>query len=135
MMSNPKLTSAVSAKGAESAKGPEQANRPALGKRLIARARSWFGKLTSADALLDRVPVFGAFLRLRVIWMLMIFVVGFAAGMTWQSYGGKSSASSERLRAMSLALSTARKSLDKLASDMSRLETQGLDMPQRRSAR
>jgi hypothetical protein len=124
--------SAVSAKGRT-----ERQDKPSPRTHVqdvIARIRPWLDKPVSfAAATLDRVPILGAFLRLRAAWVLVIFVVGFATGMALQSYGGKSANSSERLKAMSLALSTARKNLDKLASDMSRLETQGLDAPQRRS--
>jgi hypothetical protein len=102
-----------------------------------ALVQSRIDKLTSfAAAGLDRLPILGAFLRLRVAWILMIFVIGVAAGITWESYStAKGGTSSGRLKAMSLALSAARQNLDKAASEMSRLEAQGLDVPQRRSAR
>ena len=132
----PNPTSAVS----EFSKGRTERsnNKPslrALVRNLITRVRLWLGKLVSF-----------AFAR-----VLMIFVVGFAAGIAWQSYGGAArkaiaswsphlswlapSASSDRIRAMSLALAAARQNLDKLASEMSRLEAQGGDVPRRRSAR
>jgi len=82
---------------------------------------------------------------------LMIFVVGFAAGIAWQSDRGAvrkavaswssylgwlappaSSASYQRIRADLVA---ARQSLDKLGNDISRLEAQGVDVPRRRAAR
>jgi len=135
---NPNLTSAVS----EISKGrTERSNRLSLRTlvgNLIVRVRLWLGKLLSF-----------AFAR-----VLMIFVVGFAAGMAWQSYGGEvrktiagwsphlswlapqaASASSERIRTMSLALATARQSLDKVASEMNRLEAQGASVPRRRADR
>jgi len=81
----------------------------------------------------------------------MIFVVGFVAGIAWQSYGGAmrktiagwsthlawlappaASASYDRMRADLVA---ARQSLDKLSSDISRLEAQSGDVPRRRAAR
>jgi hypothetical protein len=84
----------------------------------------------------------------------MIFVVGFAAGVAWQSYGGSArkavaswsphlswlapagaGTSSERLKAMSLALASARQALDKLAIEIGKLEAQGGDAPRRRTTR
>jgi len=86
----------------------------------------------------------------------MIFLVGFAAGIAWQSYGGAArraiagwsphlawlapagaaaGTSSERLKAMSLALATARQNLDKLATEISRLPAQDGDAPRRRATR
>ena len=135
---NPNPASSIS----ESAKGrAARSNKPslrALVQNVIVRARLWLDKLLS-------------FPYARVA---MIFVVGFAAGMAWQSYGGEmrktiagwsphlswlappaASASSERIRTMSLALATARQSLDKVANEMNRLEVQGADVPRRRSAR
>jgi hypothetical protein len=116
----------------------ERSNRPSLRtlvQNLIAKVRLWLGKFVSFP-----------FVR-----VLMIFVVGFAAGMAWQSYGGAArkaiagwsphlswlapSTSSDRIRAMSLALAAARQNLDKVANEMSRLEVQGVDVPRRRAAR
>ena len=111
----------------------ERPSKPSL----RARVQSRIDKLTSFTvARLDKVPILGAFLRLRVVWILVIFVIGVAAGITWESYGiAKGGTSSERLKAMSLALSAARQNLDKAAGEISRLQAQGLDVPQRRSAR
>src|SRR5262249_51794987 len=90
-------------------------------RSLITRVLSWPGKLVSS-----------AFAR-----VVMIFVVGFAAGMAWQSYGGAirkavagwsphlawmapaptaSSAAAERLKATSVALASVRQSVDKLGT-------------------
>src|SRR6266852_9692608 len=127
MPMNPNLTSAVS----EFSKGrAERSSKPSLRtlvRNLIARVRLWLGKLVSF-----------AFAR-----VLMIFFVGFAAGLAWQSYGGgvrkaiagwsphlawvapapvSSGGSAERLKATSLALATARQSLDKLATEISKLQ-------------
>src|SRR5712692_7429633 len=127
MPMNPNLTSAVS----EFSKGrTERSNRPSLRtlvRNLIARVRLWLGKLVSF-----------AFAR-----VLMIFFIGFAAGIAWQSYGGgvrkaiagwsphlawvapapvSSGGSAERLKAVSLALTSARQSLDKLSTEINRLE-------------
>jgi len=129
----PKVASAASAKSRT-----ERPNKPSLRtlvRDLIARVRFRLDKVVSfASALLNKVPILGTFLRSRVAWVLMIFVIGFAAGTAWQSYGGatrKDGTSSERLKAISLALSAARQNLDKLASALRRLEAQGVDVPQR----
>ncbi len=100
----------------------------------------WLGKLVSF-----------AFAR-----VLMIFLVGFAAGLAWQSYGDAArkaiagwsprlgwlapatapgGTSPERLKAMSLALATARQSLDKLATEISKVQAQDRDAPRRRATR
>jgi hypothetical protein len=110
---------------------------PATIRNLITRTRLWLGKLFSL-----------AFVR-----VLMIFLLGFAAGMAWQSYGGAarkamaswsphlawlapapapSGGSAERFKAVSLALTSARQSLDKLSTEINRLEVQGGDAPRRR---
>ncbi len=134
---NPNLTSAVS----EFSKGrTERSNKPSLRtlvQNLIARIRLWLGKLVSF-----------AFAR-----VLMIFVVGFAAGVAWQSYGGEArktiaswsphlawlatapasaGTSAERLKATSLALAEARQSFDKLTTAISKLQAQ--DIPDARPA-
>ena len=135
---NPNPTSAGSELSRSRAERSNKLSLRAFVGNLILRARLWLGKLVSFP--LARV--------------LMVFVVGFAAGMAWQSYGGEvrktiagwsphlswlappaASASSERIRTMSLALTTARQSLDKVANEMNRLEVQGADVPRRRSAR
>src|SRR5713101_7273271 len=139
---NPNLTSTLS----EFSKGrpaTERSNDPPLRRtawNLITRVRLWLGKLVSF-----------AFVR-----VLMIFIVGFAAGVAWLSYGGAArkaiaswsphfgwlapaatagGASPERLKATTLALAAARQSLDKLANEISKLEAQGGDVPRRRAAR
>ena len=125
---NPNLTSAVS----EIPKGrTERSNK---------RVQLWLGKLVSF-----------AFAR-----VLMILIVGFAAGVAWQSYGGAArkaiaswsphlgwlapaavpgGTSPERLKATTLALAAARQSIDKLANEISKLEAQGGDVPRRRTGR
>jgi hypothetical protein len=140
MPMNPNLTSAVS----EISKGrAERSNKPSIGtlvQNLIARVRLWLGKFVSF-----------AFVR-----VLMIFIVGFAAGVAWPSYGGAArkaiaswsphfgwlapaaapvGTSPERLKATTLALAAARQSIDKLANEISKLETQGGDVPRRRAGR
>jgi hypothetical protein len=78
----------------------------------------------------------------------MIFFVGFAAGIAWQPYGGAarkaiagwspylawvapagapSGTSSDRFKAMSLALTTARQSLDKLGTEIGKVQVQAQD--------
>jgi hypothetical protein len=75
--------------------------------------------------------------------VLLIFVVGFAAGMSWQSYGGAArkavaswsprlawvapaavpaSSSADRLKATSLALTAVRQSVDRLSTEISKLQ-------------
>jgi hypothetical protein len=95
------------------------------------RAQLWLGKLVS-------FPFAFPFVR-----VLVIFVVGFAAGVAWQSYGGVArktiaswsphlawlatapaagGTSAERLKATSLALAAARQSLDKLTTEIGKLQ-------------
>jgi hypothetical protein len=128
----PTMTSSVS----ESARGRvEQSIKPSLRSlvpNLIMRVRLWLDKLLS-------------FPYARVV---MIFVVGFAAGLVWDSYAGPvrttiggwspylawvappaASASYDRVRADLVA---ARQSLDRLGNDINRLETQGANAPRRR---
>ncbi len=118
----------------------ESSNKPRLRAaigNLITRARSWLGMLVSF-----------AFAR-----VVLIFVIGFAAGMAWQSYGGAarktiaewsprlawvapapapaSSGSAERLKATSLALASVRQSVDKLSAEISKLQPED-GAPQRR---
>ena len=109
-------------------------------RNLITRVRLWLGKLVSF-----------AFAR-----VLMIFLVGFAAGIACQSYGGAarktiagwsphlawlapatvpSGGSAERFKAVSLALTSARQSLDKLSTEISKLPAQDGDTPRRRATR
>jgi hypothetical protein len=133
-------TSSASAKGR--AERPERIERAPkrslrdLMQNMIARVRLWLDKLVSLPS--ARVA--------------MIFVAGFVAGIVWDSYSSPArkavagwspylswmapTPSSERFKSMELALSTARQNLSKLASEMNRLEAQGLDAPpQRRSGR
>jgi hypothetical protein len=117
---NPNPASSIS----ESAKGraprSNKLSLRALVQNLIVRARLWLDKL---------LP----FPYARVV---MIFVVGFAAGVVWHSYGWlaprAASASYDRIRADLVAT---RQSLDKLGNDISRLEAQGANMPRRRADR
>jgi hypothetical protein len=135
MPMNPNLTSAVS----EFSKGHnERSNKPSLRTfvpNLIARVRLWLGKLVSY----------------AFAGVLMIFIVGFAAGIAWQSYGGEvrktianwsphlawlapalapDGTSAERLKATTVALAAARQSFDKLTTEISKLQAQ--DIPDAR---
>jgi hypothetical protein len=111
-------------------------------RNLITKAQLRLGKLVS-------FPFTFPFAR-----VLMIFVVGFAAGIAWQSYGSEvrktianwsphlswlappvASASSERIRAISLALATARQNIDKVANEINRLPAQEAEAPRRRNSR
>jgi hypothetical protein len=139
---NPNLTSTLS----EFSKGrpaTERSNDPPphrTARNLSTRVGLWLGKLVSSG-----------FAR-----VLVIFVVGFAAGLAWQSYGGgvrkavaswsprlewlapaaPAATSSERIKATTLALATARQSLDKLATEISKLQAQDVaDPPRRRATR
>jgi hypothetical protein len=141
MPMNPNLTSAVSdfSKG-RTERSDNKLSLRALIQNLIARIRLWLGKLVSFP-----------FAR-----VLMIFVVGFAAGIAWQSYGSAArkaiaswsphlgwlapaatagGTSPERLKATTVALAAARQSIDKLANEISKLEAPGGDVPRRRAAR
>jgi len=112
---------------------------PATIRNLITRIRLWLGKLFSL-----------AFVR-----VLMIFLLGFAAGIAWESYGGAArktvagwsphlawvapaavpavpaSNSADRLKATSLALTAVRQSVDKLSAEISKLQPEDA-APQRR---
>ena len=125
---NPNLTSTLS-EFSKDRPATERSNDPPLRRtawNLITRVRLWLGKLVSF-----------AFVR-----VLVIFVVGFAAGFAWQSYGSAArkaiagwsphlawvapaaapaGPSPERLKATSLALAAARQSIDKLTTEISKL--------------
>ena len=123
---NSSLASADFSKGR---RATDPSNEPLLhptARNLITRAWSWLGKVVSF-----------AFVR-----VLIIFFIGFAAGLAWQSYGGAArkaiaswsphlawvapavapaGPSPERLKATSQALVAARQSIDKLATEISKL--------------
>src|SRR6266481_2262352 len=132
--------SADFSKGRPAAERSNKLRLPAAIRNLITRIRLWLGKLFSL-----------AFAR-----VLLIFLVGFAASIAWQSYGGgvrkaiagwsprlawlapapaPSGGSAERFKAVSLALASARQSLDKLSTEINRLEVQGGDTARRRATR
>jgi hypothetical protein len=123
------------------ATGPSNKRRlPTTLRNMVTRVRSWLGKLAS-------------FAYARV---LMIFVIGFAAGAAWQSYGGAArkaiagwsphlawlapaaapvGASPERLKATTIALAAVRQSVDKLSTEITKLQAQGGNSPRRRPTR
>jgi hypothetical protein len=128
----PMNTSLASADFAKGRRAAGSSNEPLLhptALNLIARARSWLGKVIS----------------LAVARVVVIFFVGFAAGLAWQSYSGPArkaiaswsphlawvapaAASAgpttvDQLKATSLALAAARQSIDKLATEISKLST------------
>jgi len=69
---NSSLSSADFSKGRPAAERSNKLRVPATIRNLITRIRLWLGKLFSL-----------AFAR-----VLLIFLLGFAAGIAWQSYGG-----------------------------------------------
>jgi hypothetical protein len=122
----------------------DSSNKPRLRtaiRNTVAKAGSWLGRLVSF-----------AFAR-----VLLIFLIGFAAGMAWQSHGSAARktiagwsprlawmapadapatspgrTSSDRLKAASLALATVRQSIDKLSAEMSKLQPEDGAAPRRR---
>ena len=130
MNANPASSISESAKG-RAARSNKLSLRT-LVQNLIVKVRLWLDKLLS----------------LPYARVVMIFVVGFAAGVVWHSYGSAlrswspylgwlappaaASASYDRIRADLVA---ARQSLDKLSNDISRLEVQGANVPRRKADR
>jgi hypothetical protein len=138
------LTSTLSefSRKSEFAKSPlsaETTSRPprqSFVRNLISRFRAWLGQLVSWPGRLFS----SAFAR-----YLLAFFLGAAAMLAWQSYGNTarrtiagwsprlafiapkatSGISSEQIRATSLALAAVHQSVDKLATEIGRLETQG----------
>jgi hypothetical protein len=127
------VTSALSARRPESGNGTgalQSGNEtPARrsGRGLVARIRSGFGKLRAA-----------AFPR-----YLIAFLVGIGATLAWQAYAGPArktiagwsprlaflappapGVASDQIKATSLALAAVHQSVDKLASEVGKLETQ-----------
>ena len=132
----------ASADFARSRRPAEPSNQPLLGRtarNLFTKPRLWLGKVASS-----------AFARI-----LMIFVIGFAAGWAWTTYSGAArkaiagwsprlawlapaaapaGPSAERLRAASLAVGAARQSIDKAAIEISKLQAQGTSESRSRRA-
>ena len=136
---NSSLTSSLSdlAKGRVAAEPSSGPPRHRIVRNLITTARLRLAKLVSFGAARARVP--------------MIFFVGFAAGIAWQAYGGEArkaiagwsphlawvapapapeGTSADRFKAMSLALTTARQSLDKLGTEISKAQAQDIGKAQ-----
>jgi hypothetical protein len=139
MPMNSSLTSSLSelSKGRLATEPSNKPPRHRAMRNLIAKGRAGLGKLVS----------------FAVARILMIFFVGFAAGIAWQSDGGAvrkaiagwsphlawvapagalSGTSPDRFKAMSLALATARQSLDKLGTEISKVQAQDGDALPRR---
>ena len=85
--------------------------------------------------------------------VLLIFLLGFAAGIAWESYGDAArktvagwspylawvapavvpaSNSADRLKATSVALTAVRQSVDKLSAEISKLQPEDAALPRRR---
>ena len=85
--------------------------------------------------------------------VLLIFLLGFAAGIAWESYGDAArktvagwspylawvapaavpaSNSADRLKATSLALTAVRQSVDKLSAEITKLQPEDAALPRRR---
>jgi hypothetical protein len=127
----PMNSSLASADFSKSRRATDSSNEPLLrpmARSLITRARSWLGNVIS-------------FAVARVV---VIFFIGFAAGLAWQSYSGparkaiaswsphlawaapaaaSSGPSADQVKATSLALAAARQSIDKLATEIGKLST------------
>lgn len=135
------MTSSLSdfSKGRAAAEQSSKPPRHSTVLNLVTTARSWLGKLVS----------------FAVVRVLVIFFVGFGAGIAWQSYGAAArkaiagwsphlawlapaaapgGTSPDRFKAMSIALATARQSLDKLATEIGKVQAQEGDAPRRRAA-
>jgi hypothetical protein len=135
MATNPSPTSSGSESSKARAGRSNKLSLRALRQNMMVRMRSWLDTLLS----------------LPYARVVMIFVMGFAAGVVWHSYSGATrkaiatwsshltwlapTASSERIRTISLALVAARQNLDRAVNEMNRLEAQGANEPRRRSTR
>ena|SRR5579862_448943 len=112
----------------------EKPPRYPIVRNLISAARAYLGRLVS----------------FAVARVLMIFLVGFAAGIGWQSFGGgdrkavagwspylawlapaapPAGTSPDRFKAISLALATTRQNLDKLAKEIGKVQAQDGEAP------
>jgi hypothetical protein len=141
MPMNFSLTSSLSelSKGRLATEPLDEPPRQTTARNLITTARVCLGKLVT----------------FAVARVLMIFFLGFAAGIAWQSFGGAerkaiagwspylawlapavapTAASPDRLKPLSLALATTRQSLDKLAKEITRVQAQDGDAPRRKAA-
>jgi hypothetical protein len=117
------------AKNPLAADATDEAAPPAAAPGLLTRIRGWFDKIISAAAL-------------RTV---LAFVVGVAVTLAWQSYGNAArttiagwsprlawlapastaaGASHDQVKATALALTSVRQSVDKLATEVGKLEAQ-----------
>jgi hypothetical protein len=129
MQMNTSLASADFAKGRRAAEPSKEPLLSPAARNLVGKVRSWLGQAVS-------------YVRARI---LLIFLIGFAAGLLWQSYSGAArravagwsprlawvapaagpaGPSAERLRATSQALAAARQSIDRLTAEINRLQSQ-----------
>jgi hypothetical protein len=138
---NSSLTSSLSdfSKGRLAVDPSDKPPRHLTVRNLVTTARLCLGKLVSFAA----------------VRALVIFFVGFATGIAWQSHGDAArkaiagwsphlawlapaaapgGTSPDRFKAMSVALATARQSLDKLATEIGKVQAQD-GVPRRRAAR
>ncbi len=129
---NSSPTSALSefSRGSLGVESPNEPRLHAAGRGLLTMARSWLGRA---------VPF-------ALVPFVLIFSLGVAATLVWQSYGSaarevvagwsphlgwlapaaaSAAVPSERLRATSLALAAVRQSVDKLTTEVNRLQAQG----------
>jgi len=136
---NSSLTSSLSdlSKGRAAAEPSNRPPRHRMVRNLITTARLWLVNLVSSAA----------------VRVLMIFFVGFSVGVVWQAYGAEArkaiagwsphlawvapapapapeGTSADRFKAMSLALTAARQSLDKLSTEISKAQAQDIGKPQ-----
>ncbi len=124
------LASADFSKGRRATESSKEPILMPAARNAIAKVRSWLARVVS-------------FVRARA---LLIFLIGFVAGLAWQSYSGAArraiagwsprlawvapaavpgAPSPERLRATSQALAAARQSIDRLTAEINRLQSQG----------
>ncbi len=118
---NPNPTSAGSELSRARAGRSNKLSLRALGQNLMVRARSWLDTLLSLP---------------YAVWQSYSSaarkaIASWSSHLTWLA----PTASSERIRTISLALVAARQNLDRAVNEMNRLEVQGANEPRRRSTR
>ena len=133
------LASADFSKGRRATEPSKEPLLSQAARNSIAKVRSWLGRVVS-------------FVRARV---LLIFLLGLAAGLVLQAYSGPArkaiagwsprlawvapaagpaGPSPERLRATSQALAAARQSIDRLTAEINRLQSQAASEKRSRRA-
>jgi hypothetical protein len=129
---NPNVTSSLSelSKGRRASESPNDPPLRSSKLKLVTYARSWLDKL----------------FRFAFIRYLIAFFIGIAATLGWQSYSGgarqaiaswsphlgwlapagsHTGNSAERIKATTVAFAAVRQSVDKLATELSKLQAQG----------